>query len=578
MQTEGWFSLAVVYQAQVGTSDVSETGGLQGMRLRFGVWSTVLILLAVLAVPSYSGLRDGAFKVQSVDMDGLSEGNTVAFVYGGRFVLVAPHESAIAREFITADDIDKLTNNYLNIIDTKISKESPESPRRIGLGNCYYPTKVVVDEKRELAVVRATALKKDPETGELLAYQVMVAVHLHLTDGKADATGQPVIIKIPGLNGEDTNSEAPGDMYLSNGKLMFSTGRHVCVFDLDEGNLNTVEIIPQSYYGPEDYASFGGFDEATQVLTVARNMSAGDSEKGWTHTTTLRFYKLKDDGSPSRASSLPLITGVDLTGRDYLPPDSEVAIQGMPDDSSEAQSAFFVTNNGNLCLVDLTTGSLVAEARKLGQFPSLAQGNGEAGPRIVRLDPSTRTVFAFKPGPVQLNIRRPVFGRPTRSAGIRRPVFVRSDELGTIGAAKLSSKSKIVSVSDLSYLMASDVSVSGLVKTVNGRWIFAASNGEMFIAGVSDSGEAKGERLGDIGHPRVESVAYNDERDSIVALCSSGKEGEKEEELPGAVVIAQIKEGKSSPVAFSIVQMLSPSAPGLGSVITSIRRPCNLGR
>jgi hypothetical protein len=87
--------------------------------------------------------------------------------------------------------------------------------------------------------------------------------------------------------------------------------------------------------------------------------------------------------------------------------------------------------------------------------------------------------------------------------------------------------------------------------------------------------------LGEIG-PRIESVAYN--LDRFVAISPSEDEddtgGEPEDSAKslGNVVIATIKDGKNSPVAFSITQMPSTSAMRLGSVITSIRRPCNVGR
>ena len=550
------------------------------MRLKLGVWSTVVLLLVALAAPTYSGLREGAFKLKSYDMQGLREGNTAAFALGGRFVLVAPRESAAPLpEIITAKDLVDLTNNSLNIVDTKITKDEPEPPRTIGLGPAFFPTSVEVGDDvgdDQVAVVRATAIEQDPEQeGGVLSYEVMVAVHLHLADGKPMASGPPVRFNIPGENGGPINAAAPGDMQLFGRQLMFSTGRHVCVLDLDEGKLNSVEVISHAEFGERDYLGFGGFNKATRVLTVVRNMRSESIDGKVTHSSALLFYKLGEGGD------LSLITTVNpsgFPGKDYFTPDSEVAILSTAADETVPQSAFFVTNNGNLCLVDFTAGLAVTESRKVGQIPSLAaQGGGDAGPRIVKFDPSTHTVFAFNPGPVPMNIRRPIFARPTRSSGIRRPIFARSSDPRTIVAAQLNSKSKIVSITDLSSPMAPDVSVSGVIQTVDGRWIFSASNGEVFAVVVADSGEAKVEKLGDIGHPGVEYVAYDADLNSFAAVCSSVTV-EPNEDLSGAVVIAKFKDGKSSPVALSIAQMLSPSVSGLGGVITSIRRPCNLGR
>jgi len=84
--------------------------------------------------------------------------------------------------------------------------------------------------------------------------------------------------------------------------------------------------------------------------------------------------------------------------------------------------------------------------------------------------------------------------------------------------------------------------------------------------------------LGEMG-PRVESLGYSGNR--VVAVSSSDDEqdAEEAESASGAVVVATIKDGKNSPVAFSISQMLKASATPLSGVINSmIRRPCNLGR
>jgi hypothetical protein len=410
----------------------------------------------------------------------------------------------------------------------------------------------------------------------------MVLVHLHLTDNKAEATGDPVIIKVPGVNGEETNPEASGDFYLSNRNLIFFTGPNVCVFDLEEGNLNTVEVIPAKHYGKKNFAYFGGFDPDTSILTVVVNTSEEAAEGGGelTRNTALRFFKVRKDGA------LRLVGTVErFPEKEILSEDSEVAIQAKLDDPTEAQAVFLVSNTGNFYSVDLGSDSVFPEMQKLGQFPSLAQGDGEAGPRILKLDHSTGMLFVWGPGSVPLNIRRPVFGRPARSAGIRRPVFVRSNEPSRILAVRVNSQSRMVSVSDLSYIMAADVNVAGLVQTFDGQWIVAGSNGETFVVGISDPGDAKAVKLGDLGHSRVDSVAYNVERNSLVALCSSEVLSESEDGtsietvgVRGAVVIAKLNEGASSPVELSISQMSSPSPTGLGSKAPSIRRPCNIGR
>ena len=528
----------------------------------------VLLFLTGVAIPSYSGLKGNALKVQSVEMGGLRAGNTVAFAYE-RFALVAPREPSIeVDEKTTPSELD---NNLLYIVDTKNPKGDPES---VSLGNCYYPTTVLFDPNSEIAFIRGTAIE-DAGNGFFTSHEVIAYLKLHLRDdGKPDADSPITIISIPGRDGEGTTPDAPGDLVLSpdGNYLLFSNGVRLFSFNRVAGYVYQFDIISSKDYGPDSYISFAGFDDVTKTLVVSHNLIDRDQ----THRTALRFYKLETENGV--LPSLKFIEVPEFPSGVYLPEESNVAI--LPDDAGQAESAFFVTSDGELCEVDLgrdsDNGSLFGRIKQMARFDDLSEGDDGAGPRIVRIDPATRTVWAYRPGGVVLNIRRPVFNRPTKEGGIRRPVFVRSQESPVLVLAQLNSKrNKVTRVSVLNEMFSEDVSLSGLILQEGGVGVVSTYAGRVFsTAFASSSDEPDIGTIGEIGS-RVDYVTYNAARESFVAISSSeDQEGDGPSE-PSALIVAAKKEPRSAPVAALIAsRRFSP----LGGVITSIRRPCNLGR
>jgi hypothetical protein len=534
--------------------------------LRIG--STILVFLAVLTLPSYSGLRSGALKIQRVELGGTQAANTVAFFE--EFALVAPHwpSGEIEAETVTPGVLAALDNNNLYIINTKSPKDEPIA---VSLGACHYPTAVVCDGKN--AFVRGTAFT---ETGE--PYEVIACVQLRLGEDGKPAVTRTVVVEIPGINEQTTTSEAPTDMVLGlDGKyLLFTNGVSVFTYDPDEGYVYRVDIFSAKDYGPSSYISFAGFDETTRTLVVSHNIIE-DLDGKSIHRTVLRFYTLETSGA---LSSLKIIESGEFPEGAYLSSESEVAIAG--DAEGNPQFAYLGLSDGSIGQVELRgepfEGNLFGHVKQIGQFSALAQGESEAGPRIAKLDPSGQRIWVFNPGSVPLGIRRPLFGRRGRSS-IRRPLFIRSQEAAALLSAEFNGKrTKLLQATVLTDLVGEGDSISGLVLPDGSGALLSSRSGRVLEIGItSGTRDAEVELLGELGP--VDYFTFAQER--IIGLSSAyEQEGDSGELVmsPGSLVVATRKEGKNSSVALSIAQMLSPSAPPLASRVTSIRRPCNLGR
>jgi hypothetical protein len=538
------------------------------MKLTLKIGSAILVFVAVLAVPSYSGLRSGALKIQRVELTGTHPTNTVAFFKD--YALVAPYRPSREIEesdVITPEIIEALDNNKLYIINTKSPKDEPVE---VSLGECYYPSTVLCDGRN--AFVRGTAFK---ETGE--AYEVIACVQLHLEDGKPGA-GRAVIVEIPGINEETTVSEAPTDMVLGlDGKyLLFTNGVWVFSYNLDEGYVYKVGIFSAKDYGPGSYILFAGFDEATRTLVVSHNLTEerdGESVK----RTVLRFYTLESSGA---LSSLKIVESSEFPDGAFLPPESTVAISA--DASGAPAFAYMGLSDGSVNQVDLhrepVGDDLFGSLKQIGLISELAMGTSEAGPRITKLDGSGQRVWVTNPGHVPIGIRRPAFGRPVR-AGIRRPAFIRSQESPTLFSGQLNGKrTKLVQTTVLADLFSEETSITSLMIQESTEGILTTHSGRVFsIVFTKGIDDAEVEMLGEIGIVDYSTI----EQQKIVALSSAEEQDDGTGQLsfsPGSLVIASRKEGKNSSVALSIAQALSHSSPPLAGVFRTIRRPCNLGR
>jgi hypothetical protein len=534
------------------------------MKLTLKIGASILVFLAVLAIPSYSGLRSGALKIQRVELTGTHPTNTVAFFK--EYALVAPNSPTYEvdeGEEVEPGSLERLDNNKLYIINTRAPKDDPIE---VSLGSCYYPTAVLCDGRN--AFVRGTSFR---ETGE--AYEVIACIQLRLEDGKP-AAGRAVIVEIPGINEETTTSEAPADMVLGNdGKyLLFTNGVWVFSYNLDEGYVYKVGIFSAKDYGPGNYILFAGFDEKTNTLVVSHNITEESVQR-----TVLRFYTLEPTGT---LSSLKIVESTEFPAGAFLPAESMVAISA--DSAGAPAFAYLGLSDGTIGQIGLhrepVGDDLFGTVKQIGQFTELAKGDGEAGPRIAKIDPTGARVWIVNPGRVPISIRRPAFNRPVR-AGIRRPAFIRSEEAPRLFSGQMNGKrTKLVHSAVLSDLFVDEASITGLTVQEGFEGILTTHSGRVLsIAFTKGVEEPEVDLLGEIGTVDFFTV----EQQKIVALSSAQEQEDETGQLsfsPGSLVVASRKEGKNSSAALGTSQMLSSSGSVLARAVTSIRRPCNLGR
>lgn len=548
--------------------------GRSGNRCLLRKAMVVLVAIIGLVAPSYSALMKSSIKVRSVEIAGASgAANNVAFF--GKYALVAAFAPSV--ELGEDETPDKLDNNSLYIVDTT----DPDSePYKASLGNCYYPRAALFDPDRQIVFVRGTQYEV-LEDGEIQSSEVVSYLKLNLdSEGKPLADPAPVVFRIPDVEGSSYTSEASNDMALARGGkyLLFTNGAEVSTYNIDEGLVYRVHIVPADKFGPENEVSFAGFDPNTDTLTVLRSFRRETDEGEVVRGSELFFYQIEDSGV---VKSVKIIRPEGFPEGGYLPAGSKVAIRG-DDETGAAKSGYLVASDGVLYEVDLRIseegGGLEGSLRPLEHFDTLAVVDPDsAGPRIVQFDSVNRSVWVLQPGNVVVNIRRPVFGR---RGGIRRPVFVHAVERPVVLVAQLNRKNKVVGHIEVSEPFQDELGVSGLVLRESGDALLSTRTGKLFSIAVSDGvGEVSLELMGEMGS-RLDYLTYNLAENKIVALNSFEMDEEEQRiAYPGALVIATKREGKKSLVALSISRIFAPSGlAALTGAMTSIRRPCNVGR
>jgi hypothetical protein len=278
---------------------------------------------------------------------------------------------------------------------------------------------------------------------------------------------------------------------------------------------------------------------------------------------------LKEDGV------LPLIKRAypeDFPANSYITEGSNVAIASSP--SSEAgqfdsSSGFFVTNNGELCAIDMLSEGVRANVRTLHVFPELAQGDSrEASPRTISYDAKSRMVAMA------------INGRPGRRGTVIRTFSADSIVEGSaLALVRFNKKGKVVSTAVFSEIFDDGAGLSNLNLVQSGQWLVSSRTGRLFsIKGVSDLEKVTPEEIGAIGE-RIDRIAYLSSRSSIVAINSyaSSEEGTNIES-PGSIVVASLEMDAGEQTmsaniesAFSPLRFVAAAAP-------RIRRPCNVRR
>jgi hypothetical protein len=537
-----------------------------------------LTLIGLLGVPSYSALLGFSLKVQSVEVGGINGNvNNVVFAFE-RYALMTPFGPS--NKVTDYTDLSQFDNNKLIIADTKSVRSDPVS---VSLGSCYYPTNVAFDQTTQTAFVRGTSYEK-LEDGEFESHEVIAYVSLSLDEnGKPIADPRPVHVAIPGRDGKSTTSEAPSDIAIAHkGQfLLFTNGVRLFSFNVQAGFLYQFDIFQADQYGPDSYISFNGFDPESNTLVVSHNTREQVTEEKSVRKSALWFYRIEPNGTLTNLRIV--LPGAFASGR-YL---TEGSVVGLTSSNGEAEFAYLVTDDGTLCQIDLRRdsgeGGLFGDVKALQAFPDLAQSDPDnvEGARIVTCQPETQNLWIVRPGESIINIRRPVFGRPSRSASIRRPVFIQAQENPALVLAQVNNKkTKVAKTRTLTEIFQDEIGISGLVFQNWAQGLVSTRTGKLFAVDFSgDIRDASVEVLGDIGK-QVDYLTFNPSRASVVAIDSETTEADEEgNEItrPGSMVVVTRKESKNGSVA-SIAQLLKVPSNALGGLVPSIRRPCNLGR
>jgi hypothetical protein len=557
---------------------------LGGQSRRRQVITAMVVLVASLCA-FYPPLMAAPKKISSVELAGVAgAANNVAFAFD-RYVLVAPY--APSAPVTRTDDPTELDNHFLYLIDTKKANIAipPKDLTAFSSGGglpktVYYPTRIKFDPNTGHVYVRGTRF--EIVNGVLEEIEVLAYVHVNLDDnGKPYFDSSVVVIDIKGV-GEDFCREAPTDFVLGHkgSLLVFTNGASVFTFNVNKGYVYQVDIVPANEYGDDSSIAQLDIDEDTNLLTIVWNRRITKDEGPGAITSELSFYQLKEDGV------LPLIKRAypeDFPANSYITEGSNVAIASSP--SSEAgqfdsSSGFFVTNNGELCAIDMLSEGVRANVRTLHVFPELAQGDSrEASPRTISYDAKSRMVAMAKNG-LKANIRKLINGRPGRRGTVIRTFSADSIVEGSaLALVRFNKKGKVVSTAVFSEIFDDGAGLSNLNLVQSGQWLVSSRTGRLFsIKGVSDLEKVTPEEIGAIGE-RIDRIAYLSSRSSIVAINSyaSSEEGTNIES-PGSIVVASLEMDAGEQTmsaniesAFSPLRFVAAAAP-------RIRRPCNVRR
>jgi hypothetical protein len=533
----------------------------------------LLVLLLGYGAVAYSPQAATPIQLYSVNLGGVTgvANNTVlAF---DRFLLVAPFWPSTGVDDNGDLDLTKLDNKFLYVVDTKkpsspvLSKELSAWDSKQGAAKTiYFPSKVVFDPSSSNVYVRGTRFEE--RKGEVTPIDVIAYVHLSVDDSFKPILDANVIpIDIKGVSADYTGN-APLDFALgANGNLVFTNGASIFSYNLNQGYLYQRDIAHPSTYGPDDSISFLDVDQATNVVSVCENLKSVGEDGGARVSSYLSFYKLADDGT---LRDLKRTYADQSPGGIALASGSNISIVS----DSDSESAFFVTNDGSLCMLDLLSAGSSATVKRLYTFPELAQSDSSApNPLSIQYDPFTKSLGIVKRG-FTIQISRPLNGKRGR---ISRPLNIASHS-SVLAMAKLSKKNKVTSTNLFSQDFAGEGGISNFVSGPNAQWLISTYSGKLYSIGIAnDLQNSQLQYLGPIGS-RIDRVEYYANRTSVVAISSFTLEDNGLQlASPGSVVIGKMSNAQTQS-GNAILQALLPTASVLGRPSPGIRRPCNVRR
>lgn len=540
-----------------------------------------LALTGMLGMPSVSSLASGSWKVSEVPLAGVNgESNNIAFAFD-RYALVAPYASS---KVIAEDaDLSSLDNHFLYLFDTKKPFAAPLSinlQTLTGGKTVFYPTKVVFDSKSQIVYVRGTRFVETTDGFD--GIEVIAYVRLNLDDNGKPAFNSTVsVIDIKGVGGADFCNDAPTDFALGQhgSLLVFTNGASVFTYNLDQGYVYKVDIVPVNDFSKDSKITYLDVDEATNLVSVCWNNNVKNEDGTVKTLSELSFYNLGSGGSLNLNKR---VGAGKFPENSAMTAGSGIAVTATTTQANEIQPefAYFVTSNGTLCQVSVDPSENVSSTsvKSLQKFDEFAQTSAaDASPRNVKVDSSKRMVGIVRQG-FTAQISRPSNNNRGKSKNLVRILSTfNAVESPAFALVKLGKKSKVVSSSNIfADAFSGEDGLTNFASGADGQWMISTHSGKLYSIGTADDPQSASLSLTAQLGSRTEQIAFCAARSSVVAISSlSSDESGESISSPGALVIA--KSNDSGIQTGSAMNLLSTQNL-LASRLTqgpSIRRPCN---
>ena len=554
------------------------------MKIVFGMHKSMrlaiiaLALIGMLGMPSASSVASSTWKVSEVTLPGVNgESNNVAFAFD-RYVLVAPY--APSKPIAEDADLSALDNHFLYLFDTKKPFANPVSislQTLIGGRTVFYPTKVVFDPKSQIVYIRGTRFIETAEGFD--GVEVLAYTRLNLDDNNKPVFNSTVsVVDIKGIGSADHSSDAPIDFALGqNGSyLVFTNGASIFTYNLDQGYIYGVDIVPAKDFSPDNKITYLDVDETTNVVTVCWNNKLRGEDGSVKTLSELSFYNLVENGSLDlnkriRPENFPENTAIT--------PGSRVAITATNNGKSEF--AYFVTNDGTLWQVDIDPETNVSSSvKQLQKFDAFAQtGADDASPRSVKVDSSKRMVGIVKQG-FTAQIRRPTNNGRGRAKNLIRTLSTfNAVEEPAFALVKLSKKSKVLSSNVFTEDFRAEEGLTDFASATDGQWMISTHSGKLYSIGTGDDPQSASlELMVQLG-TRTDQIAYCSARSSVVAISSLASDESGEGiAAPGSLIVARPNEiGTQSANTMNLFAIPDTQNLLASKIVPrpSIRRPCN---
>jgi len=459
----------------------------------------LMALLLTYGTVTYSLRASNPIQVYAINVGGVTGATNNTVLAYGRYILIAPFwpSSGVAENGDL--DLSQLDNKFLYVIDTKKPTNEPltqnltsDISQKGTVKTIYFPTKVLFDAASSTVYVRGTRFE-ETEDG-VTPIDVIGYVHMNLDEkGKPLFDTRVVPIDIKGVSGGYA-SEAPQDFALgTNGNLMvFTNGASIFSYNLNQGYVNELPIVPTKEYRAEDTISFLDVDQATNVVSVCWNKKVTDADGNTSLSSDLSFYQLEKGGA---FTPMKHVSADQFPKKTALSRGSNITI--VSDADSDSEFALFTRSDGSLCCVDLKSDGLVATVKQLYTFSEMAQTNTAEGSRLlVQYDSSTRTIGIVKPG-FMIQISRPSNGKKGR---ISRPSNIQTLGAPVLAMAKLSKKGRVASVNLFTHEFEGEGGLSNFVSWQGSQWLISTYSGKLFSAGItSDLQNSALQLMGAIG-------------------------------------------------------------------------------